>query len=331
MKLLFTSAYSTHPCLDRVRQLQRLDDQGNFTVTRNPDKADAIVFVENTQFQDMSFNTLMEHPLIRMYPEKIFMYNEMDRAWPLLHGLYCSLGSELTNPEEQVAFPYLTATNSGVQDIYHSKAERQWLYSFVGSASHACRKPVLRLKDDNARIIDTSDFCTWDPIQTSKYAFQKLYTQTMAGSKFILCPRGIGPASLRLYETMESGRVPVIISDSWVAPPQVDWSFAVRVPESRTSDIPKILLELEPQWQERGEAARRAWETSYAPNRMFNTMGLAIQSIRKQSPFPEPTLRANTMKWAVVAEQKLRNQLKPTPSDPAPRPSFLGRMFSRKA
>lgn len=331
MKLLLTSAYSTHPCLDRLRQLQRLDEQGNFSVTRNPDKADAIIFVENTQFQDMGFKTLMEHPLIRNYPEKIFMYNEMDRAWPLLHGLYCSLGRELTSHKEQIAFPYLTASNSGVQDIYDSKVERQWLYSFVGSASHPCRKPVLKLQDAKARIIDTSDFCTWDPMQTSKYAFQKLYTQTMAGSKFILCPRGIGPASLRLYETMEAGRVPVIISDSWVAPPQVDWSFAVRVPESRTNQIPEILLELEPQWQERGEAARRAWEETFAPDQMFNTMGLAIQSIDKQSPFPEPSLRSTTMKWAVIAEQELRNQLKPSPISPARRPSLLGRMFSRKA
>lgn len=330
MKLLFTSAYSTHPCLDRVRQLQRLDDQHNFTVTRNPEKADAIVFVENTQFQDMGFKALMDHPFIHRYPAKIFMYNEMDRAWPLLHGLYCSLGCELTNPEEQIAFPYLTSTNTGVQGIYHSKAERQWLYSFVGSASHACRKPVLKLKDKNARIIDTSEFCTWNPMQTSKYAFQKLYTQTMAGSQFILCPRGIGPASLRLYETMESGRVPVIISDSWVAPPQIDWSFAVRIPESRIADIPNILLELEPQSQERGQAARRAWEAAYAPNVMFNTMGLAIQSIRKQSLFPEPSLRASTLKWAVVAEQKLRNQFKPTLVYPTPRPSLLGRMFCRK-
>lgn len=331
MDLYFTSAYQYHTCLDRVLELKALDDHGIFSIVCDPGKAEAIVFVENTQFQDMGFKTLMAHPLIRRYPEKVFMYNEMDRAWPLLHGLYCSLGREWANQTEQVAFPYLTAANSGVRDIYHSDVKRQWLYSFVGSASHACRKPLLKLKDDEARIVDTSDFCAWNPVQTFRYAFQKLYIQTMAGSKFILCPRGIGPASLRLYETIEAGRVPVIISDSWVTPPQVDWSFAVRVPESRITAIPAMLRELEPEWQERGEAARRAWQEAYAPTQMFNTMGLAIQGIRKRTDLPATTLRNSALKWSVVFEQKIRNHVKPVAGNPAARPSLLGRILSRKS
>ncbi len=330
MKLHFTSAYESHACLDRVRQLQAIDVQGNFSIANDPDEAEAIVFVENTQFQDMGFKTLMAHPLIHEHPQKVFMYNEMDRAWPVLHGLYCSLGREMASQNEQIAFPYLTAANSGVREIYRGDIKQQWLYSFVGSASHSCRKPLLNLIDNDAQIVDTSDFCTWNPTQTFRYAFQNLYTETMAGSKFILCPRGIGPASLRLYETMEAGRVPVIISDSWIAPPQVDWSFAVRIPESRIKTIPDVLRELEPQWRERGEAARLAWENAYAPRQMFNTIGLAIEGIRKKSDLPRQTLRTSALKWSVVLEQKVRNHLKPYKSTPIPRSSPSSRILPRK-
>ncbi len=324
MKLYLDSAYETHPCLDRVRELARLDQQKQFVVTDDPAAADAIVFVENTQFSDMGFRRLLSHELVRRYPDKVFMYNEADRAWPVLNGLYCSLSCKLSDSSSQVAFPYLTATNSGVRDIHGKVTERRWLFSFVGSQSHASRKPILKLARPDARIIDTSDFCTWDPMQTSKYAFQKLYTDTLAASKFVLCPRGIGPASLRLYETMEAGRVPVIISDTWVAPPQVDWSFAVRVPEWQVGDIPDILKGMESEWQDRGEAARKAWETAYAPDRMFNTLGMAIQGIRCRTAKPRLSLNAWALKWRVIAEQEVRNQLKPQAPTHLPKPRHPG-------
>lgn len=333
MKLHLASAYKTHPCLDRVRELSQLDVRKNFTICDDPASADAIVFIENTQFEDIGFETLLSHELVRRFPDKVYMYNEADRAWPVLNGLYCSLASNLADPESQVAFPYLTATNSGVREIYNSPAKRQWLYSFVGSQSHPSRKPLLGLKTAGGRIVDTSDFCTWDPMQTSKYAFQKLYTDTIAGSKFILCPRGIGPASLRLYETIEAGRVPVIISDTWVAPPQIDWSFAVRVPEWQVADIPDILNELEPEWRDRGEAARKAWESAYAPEQLFNTLGEAIQGVHTYAKQPRQSLQAKALKWRVTVEQGIRNQLKPAPLGPMPQPQHakvLGRLFSRK-
>ncbi|MGQ7844013.1 exostosin domain-containing protein [Granulosicoccus sp. 3-233] len=334
MKLYFASAYQTHPCLDRVRELARLDKRKAFVVTDDAEAADAIIFVENTQFDDMGFKTLLSHELLRRYPTKVFMYNEADRAWPVLNGLYCSLACNLSNPGSQVAFPYLTAANTGIRDIYRKPAKSRWLYSFVGSQSHSSRKPLLKLPATDARIVDTSDFCTWDPMQTSRYAFQKLYTDTIAASKFVLCPRGIGPASLRLYETLEAGRVPVIISDTWVAPPQIDWNFAVRVPEWQVADIPDILHALEPEWQDRAEAARKAWESAYAPDQMFNTLGMAIESIRFQTQQPRLSLQARALKWRVIVEQEIRHQLKPRPAMPLPKPRYSGELenlFPRKS
>ena len=83
MKLYIDSAYETHPCLDRMRELARLDKHENFVVTDDAASADAIIFIENTQFSDMGFNALLSHELVRRYPEKVYMYNEADRAWPV--------------------------------------------------------------------------------------------------------------------------------------------------------------------------------------------------------------------------------------------------------
>lgn len=339
MNLFLTSAYKTHACLDRVLELYELSEQQNHQLCDKPQTADAIVFIENTQFDDVRFNTLLNHPLVKQFPEKVYMYNEMDRAWPLLPGLYCSLSKSLTDPEEHVAFPYLTATNNAIKDIYASNTRCKWLYSFVGSSSHPIRKKMFSLTGDNARIVDTSEFCTWDPAQTSKYTYQKLYVDTMAASKFVLCPRGIGPASQRLFETIEAGRIPVIISDSWVEPPQVNWDFAVRVPESQIYSIPQRLESLECEWQERSTAARNAWESAYSPTTLFDSFGTAIADVSQSVNLNNRSIKTSAFKWRVILEMEARNLLKPMPSiqaglKPASADSSLysliGRLLSRK-
>jgi hypothetical protein len=329
MNLYVTSAYRTHACLDRLRELYEMDAHETFGLAHDPAEADAIVFVENTHFHDLCFETVTTHPLVKRYPEKVYMYNEMDLAWPLLPGLYCSLTHGLATSDDYVAFPYLTAANSSIQHIHAANTRRKWLFSFVGSISHPSRKPLFKLAGNEARVVDTSEFCTWNPAQTSRYAYQKLYTDTIAASKFVLCPRGIGPASLRLFETIEAGRVPVIISDSWVAPPQINWDFAVRIPESAVASIPDVLSRLEPEWQERGHAARAAWESAYAPDQLFNTLGRAIQGISRSVNLPKRSLRVTTYKWRALLEQQLRHRIKSPAGRPESEPTLLGRLFSR--
>lgn len=339
MKLFLTSAYRSHSCLDRVRELYDMDVHGLHQVVHEPKSADAIVFIENTQFHDMQFKRLMEHSLVKQYPEKVYMYNEMDQAWPLLPGLYCSLSARMSSYSDYVAFPYLNVSNTGIQNIHTQDTPRKWLFSFVGSNSHSVRKDLFSITDPRANIVDTSSFCTWNPAQTSKYAYQKLYTDTMAESQFVLCPRGIGPASLRLYETIEAGRIPVIISDSWVPPPQIDWSFAVRIPEWDIASIPRKLRELEPEWQDRSQAARAAWESTYSPDTLFNTLGTAIDNISRSANVPEHSLKVAAHKWRVVLAQEARNWLKPPAGLPGAQRlntsqqsllnTLLGRLFSR--
>jgi len=328
MKIFLLSAFTSHECLDRLVDLAALDICGRHERVLDVADADAIVFTENTQFDDLTFKSVMNHPVVRRYPDKVFMYNEVDKAWPVLPGLYCSLSKKLAMESDNVAFPYLTSTNANIKHIHESNAERQWLYSFVGSASHPIRKQLLKLDQQDAKIVDTSEFCAWDPLQSSAHSYQQLYCETIAGSKFILCPRGIGPSSLRLYETIEAGRIPVIVSDDWVAPPQISWDFAVRVPESQISDIPTILKQLEPEWEDRSQAARCAWESAYSPSQMFNSFcdaieGLSATATRKT----ELSLSARIHKNSVLLEHALARWIKhhkgawAGPSSEAKRPS----------
>ncbi len=279
MKLLLTSAYEQHTGLTALKKFAASDRVRRHELCNNPEAADAILFVENTQFDDIFFKHLLSHPLVAKYPHKVFMYNEMDRPWHVLPGLYCCMARKHFDVQQHVAFAYLGTPNPYIHSVYGEDPDRRWLYSFMGSMSHACRRPIMKLKRQNGYVQDTSDFNVWNSKQRELEVRGRAYADMLAASHFVLCPRGIGTSSIRLYETMQAGRVPVIISDHWVAPPETDWRFAIQVEERRVSSIPGLLNSMVNEAEERGKAARAAWEQSYSPETLFNTAADSIASL----------------------------------------------------
>ena len=104
----------------------------------------------------------------------------------------------------------------------------------------------------------------------------------------IVCPRGVGTSTYRLFEAMEAGRAPVLLADQWVAPEGPDWSsFLLRIPEKRVVDLPEILRGHEPEAVERGAKARSAWDEWFAPDVRFHTAVEACLSILAGRRRPE--------------------------------------------
>lgn len=317
MKLHLLSAYAVHPGLDTVLRSAMTDIERTHSVCESAEHADAIVFIENTQFDDMLFNDLREHELVKRYPDKVFMYNEMDRPWDVLRGLYTCMPKKTLDTNKQRAFAYLSTPNRYIRNVYHENSERRWLYSFMGSMSHACRRKIMRLPTTHAYLKDTSEFNVWNTSETELDVRAKDYANILGSSQFVLCPRGIGTSSLRLYETLEAGRVPVIISDQWVPPEETDWGFALQVKENRIDKIPSLLKSMETEAEERGEAARDAWLVSYAASTLFNTLGNAIANIQHHPSHLEhnPSRQLEWNKWlasgslyARTTVQRLRGQ-----------------------
>ena len=57
---------------------------------------------------------------------------------------------------------------------------------------------------------------------------RQLYIDSLKRSIFCLCPSGTGPNTIRLWEAIGSGAIPVVLSDSWVPPgPRQLWDEAV--------------------------------------------------------------------------------------------------------
>jgi hypothetical protein len=303
MKLFLTSAYDSHSGLDTLLDCARLDIRKHHSLSEEPGEADAILFVENTHFDDLFFKQLRHHPLLQQFPNKVFMYNETDRPWDVLPGLYCCMPLRHINRQKHRAFAYLSTPNPYISKIYQDSPEQHWLYSFMGSMSHSCRRPILRLQHCNGYVQDTSDFNVWKSDSNEMQVRGQAYAKVLGASQFVLCPRGIGTSSIRLYETLEAGRVPVIISDHWVPPAETDWSFAIQVQERRVGSIPGLLSALVNEAEERGAAARQAWVNNYAPNTLFNTVGNSIETIVGSDIHDgHLTAGARLQKWLATGE-----------------------------
>jgi hypothetical protein len=103
------------------------------------------------------------------------------------------------------------------------------------------------------------------------------YVRNMVESDYVLCVRGAGNFSYRLYETLSCGRIPVFIDTDCVLPFDfvVDWrDYCVWVDESEIDSIAEVVSAFherlgEAEFTERQRRCRRFWEEYLSPFGFF--------------------------------------------------------------
>ena len=119
--------------------------------------------------------------------------------------------------------------------------EKEYLASYLGRPTHKIRTIIeKKLKNEKSFYIENLDSMN-SKIETINL---EKYENLIKSSHFFLCPRGYGPASFRLYESIELGTIPVYISDEFVLPFQdeINWKkFSVIIKKSKIGKLPKIL------------------------------------------------------------------------------------------
>lgn len=200
-------------------------------------------------------------------------YCSHDVGWPLLPGLYPSLPRWNAHPRFARAAAYLPRIGEESLELADAVAPRH-LFSFVGnSRTWDGRRQLLALAHPGAFLRDTAGHPAYRANATDHLvaSFRQDYRRALADSWFVLCPRGNGASSMRLFETMRAGRAPVIISDDWVPPRGIPWdTFALRVPEDRIVSIPALLEAESTNARERGLRAREAYRSNFGERRIFD-------------------------------------------------------------
>lgn len=178
---------------------------------------------------------------------------------------------------------------------------------------HRVRETIATLKHPRALIRDTGD----DPANDDGHPagfyarFHRDFADTMINSRFTLCPRGAGTSTFRLFETMKAGRVPVILSDDWVAPEGPAWSsFSLTVPERHVTRLPEILEAHEHMAHTMGRTAREQWELWFSESASFHRIVEWCLSIQRSRRLPERLMRVAVL-WQLLEPFNFRYKLVP--------------------
>ena len=143
-------------------------------------------------------------------------------------------------------------------------ANREFLYSFQGTYNTDwyitnIRKRIFEMKHpDNCYINQTGCWhfqnVVYNKLQNNQYTLNETdtdrdrtikYNKLLINSRYSLCPSGSGPNSIRFWESLAVGSIPVLLADTLELPQHELWDKSIiRIPENKLEELPNILSEI---------------------------------------------------------------------------------------
>lgn len=135
--------------------------------------------------------------------------------------------------------------------------------------------------DTNFIVRDKSVFIGNSDLSQKK-RFRQEFIDNMVNSDYVLCCRGSGNYSFRVYETLCMGRIPVIVAPDSLLPfeSHIDWeNYCLIVQESDLQSISQRVVQhysslSRDAYLEMQVACRKIWETYLSPQGFFSHISL---------------------------------------------------------
>ncbi|WP_027190351.1 nodulation protein NodZ [Fundidesulfovibrio putealis] len=284
--------------------------RGRFVRAASPEDADYIVFPYVLDVFINVMRAMSVHYFIRQLPyflrheRKHVFFHCQDLGDPLFtDGLILTSTPDRFNVDDpfQSTLPYAPGGHvlRNAPDFDFDAIDLDT--SFVGAlsgplrydlAQSICAEPGLRALIQHPGTGDwASRSASYLHMQDSvkKKALEDRFVSALRRSWTILCPRGNGSSSIRFYETLCMGRIPVHISDAYVPPfgEDIDYSqFCLFIPESDVKQAGRMLRA----WlARRGKdelmamcrRARQVWERHFRPE---NHSDVCLEYMRRHLP-----------------------------------------------
>lgn len=277
--------------LQTLRESARIDRFQRHFLVDHPHAADLVLFAEYYG-GGFHFERLRAHPVVKQYREKCFLFCSNALVLPFLPGVYASVEQRWSSRRTCGGF-YLGLPKNEFTTFTSPDHDLPYLFSFMGSIENApVRRNLEQLRHPKAFFQNTAD--EFSQLLHRKMSggerrdYYRRYAEMTKASKFVLCPRGLGVATIRLFETMRMGRVPVILSDGWVPPSGPEWEkFSIRVREADYGKIPHLLEEREPMAVQMGMWARREWENWFSEEVAFHRVVEYCLALKEKRRVPE--------------------------------------------
>jgi hypothetical protein len=153
------------------------------------------------------------------------------------------------------------------RNIDYINYERKYLYTFQGSYANFyltdIRNKIFKFMNhpSNTYVLQIQDWHYNKLVYDDKQNFNKElnedekhkkdtndYNHLLLNSRFSLCPSGSGPNSIRLWESLAIGSIPILLADTLELPIHNLWKDAIiECPEKDYNKIPEILSKISPE------------------------------------------------------------------------------------
>ena len=160
--------------------------------------------------------------------------------------------------------------NAEFRNIDFCENNRKYLYSFIGGVQRDyltnIRNNLLQMKHnpDNSVVENSGDWHFNTTVYSSYQNHLKeinidqehilktqKYNNILLQSRFSLCPSGSGPNSIRFWESLACGSIPVLLADTLELPRGINWKeIIVIIQENNYHKIPDILSKISKEEEE---------------------------------------------------------------------------------
>ena len=275
----------------QMRRFFNCSDRSH-TLVEDPGEAELIFIggIGNEMGQAEYIERTIDNRLIDKYPDNSFTVSYRDDPVILNRGVYESPVKSTWNFGRCLAGSYGLSGTFNTKVVASADHDKDLLFSFVGRASHECRRRLLKQSFHRKDVLmeDSSTFNYWNCTPELRKTREQYYASTLARSKFSICPRGAGTGSIRLFEALRAGVAPVIISDDWIFPPQIPWeSFSVILKESEMAHLESVLEKNEIQSHVMGARARSCWENYFSDGSYFTYLVNGCVAMKRRQLLPE--------------------------------------------
>lgn len=273
-----------------ISNLKQEDDA--HSITDDPKHADIIIHGSTEQVGWYSAKSQLR-PLTDA-DIRTFVWDTADRPVGRMSGFYCALEKSLFDPDRHRTIHYPIPFNEFIEEF--PQDDVAYNFGFVGGLTAGLRKRLFsklkptESKDNSIIKIQSANFLT---MFDGSYSPEKHdYLEFLRRTRFILCPRGFGVGTVRLFESMQAGRVPVIISDRYTPPSGIDWTAcSIRVKEKDIHKIPRVVESLLPYWPQMAKKAREVWQNNFSNEHSFRYLTTNLDELLAALPRISPRLQ----------------------------------------
>lgn len=304
---------------DILSRLHQLSD-GRYELVASPDDADVILVI----FPWIDGEQVEKHDLVDRFPDRCFAISTTAYPQYKAHGISTTASGFVSRFGGRIRTGGYT-TNTSLFKNPFIEAElpgagidypKQHFFSFIGRNCHPVRRALFEIKYSRSDILieDSSNhFALWDEDRNEEKlaSAQRRFCNELKKSKFALCPRGISPNSIRLFEALKLGVAPVILSDDWTFPLGPRWGeFSIVVPEKHAGELERILGEYEDDYKSMGKQAAYAYENWFSEEAYFNFLVESCLDIQRTQWIPErlaqSLLKTSYRVHATIAQARKR-------------------------